>query len=93
MRVTRFRELVAEGHSPSVLERVPQSGRQAIYRVPKPRPAAARRSAPPACEVDAAVGLAGGVADLADRHPTVQLAVGVGAAREATPPTTRSMRW
>jgi putative transposase len=55
MRVTRSRELVAEGHSPSVVARVAQISRQAIYRVPKRRPAAARRSGPPACEVDAAI--------------------------------------
>ena len=37
MRVTRSRELVAEGHSPSVVARVAQISRQAIYRIPKPR--------------------------------------------------------
>jgi len=56
MRVTRSRELVAEGHSPSAVARVAQISRQAIYRVPKRRPAtAARRAGPPACEVDAAI--------------------------------------
>ena len=55
MRVTRSRELVAEGHSPSAVARVAQISRQAIYRVPKRRPATARRSGPPACEVDAAI--------------------------------------
>src|SRR5215207_11427224 len=55
MRVTRSRELVAEGHSPSAVARVAQISRQAIYRVPKTRPARAGRSAPPVCEVDAAI--------------------------------------
>ena len=55
MRVTRSRELVAEGHSPSVVARVAQISRQAIYRVPKKAPSAARRSAPPADEVEAAI--------------------------------------
>jgi putative transposase len=55
MRVTRSRELVAEGHSPSVVARVAQISRQAIYRVPKQSPAAARRSAPPADDVEAAI--------------------------------------
>ena len=55
MRVTRSRELVAEGHSPSAVARVAQISRQAIYRVPKTRLPAARRAAPPACEVDAAI--------------------------------------
>jgi putative transposase len=55
MRVTRSRELVAEGHSPSVVARVAQISRQAIYRVPKTRPTAARRSRPPADETEAAI--------------------------------------
>ena len=55
MRVTRSRELVAEGHSPSVVARVAQISRQAIYRVPKTRPSAATRSGPPADEVEAAI--------------------------------------
>ena len=55
MRVTRSRELVAEGHSPSVVARVAQISRQAIYRVPKPRPLAVRRSGPPADEIEAAI--------------------------------------
>jgi putative transposase len=55
MRVTRSRELVAEGHSPSVVARVAQISRQAIYRVPKTRPTAARRSRPPADDVEAAI--------------------------------------
>jgi putative transposase len=55
MRVTRSRELVAEGHSPSVVARVAQISRQAIYRTPKTRPPAARRSAPPADDVETAI--------------------------------------
>jgi putative transposase len=55
MRVTRSRELVAEGHSPSVVARVAQISRQAMYRVPKTRPPAARRSRPPADDVEAAI--------------------------------------
>jgi len=55
MRVTRSRELVAEGHSPSVVARVAQISRQAIYRVPKKAPAAARRAGPPADDVEAAI--------------------------------------
>ena len=55
MRVTRSRELVAEGHSPSVVARIAQISRQAIYRVPKKSPAAARRAAPPVDEVEAAI--------------------------------------
>jgi putative transposase len=55
MRVTRSRELVAEGHAPSVVARVAQISRQAIYRVPKTRPPAARRSAPPADDIEAAI--------------------------------------
>ena len=45
MRVTRSRELVAEGHSHSAVARVAQISRQAIYRVPKTRPTRAGRSA------------------------------------------------
>jgi len=54
-RVARSRELVAEGESPSVVARVAQISRQAIYRIPKTRPPAARRSAPPADDVEAAI--------------------------------------
>jgi len=55
VRVTRSRELVAEGHSPSVVARVAQISRQAIYRVPKKAPVPARRSAPPVDDVEAAI--------------------------------------
>ena len=54
-RVAQSRELVAEGDSPSVVARVAQISRQAIYRTPKTLPAAARRSAPPADDVEAAI--------------------------------------
>jgi putative transposase len=55
MRVTRSRELVAAGESPTVVARVAQISRQAIYRVPRKAPPAARRSAPPADDVEAAI--------------------------------------
>jgi len=54
MRVTRSRELVAEGHSPSVVARVAQISRQAIYRIPRTKPSAAKPG-PPADDVDAAI--------------------------------------
>jgi len=44
---------VAEGHSPSVVARVAQISRQAIYRVPRPRCAPQRR--PPLDLVEPAV--------------------------------------
>lgn len=53
MRVTRSRELVAEGHSPSVVARVAQISRQAIYRTPKPRRSPQRR--PVSCPIEAAI--------------------------------------
>src|SRR5829696_6916502 len=55
MRVTRSRELVAEGYRPSAVARVAQISRQAIYRVPQPQRAPASPSRPPACEVEAAI--------------------------------------
>lgn len=55
MRVTRSRELVAEGYRPSAVARVALISRQAIYRVPKPRRAPASSSRPPADEVEAAI--------------------------------------
>jgi putative transposase len=55
MRVTRSRELVAEGYRPSAVARVAQISRQAIYRIPKPRRAPASRHRPPACEVETAI--------------------------------------
>jgi len=53
VRVTRSRELVAEGHSPSVVARVSQISRQAIYRTPKPRRPAQRR--PASCPIERAI--------------------------------------
>ncbi len=53
MRVTRSRQLVAEGHSPSVVARVAQISRQSIYRVPRPRRPPQRR--PPVDAVERAV--------------------------------------
>jgi putative transposase len=43
LRVARSRDLVAEGHSPSVVARVARITRQALYRTPKPRAAPQRR--------------------------------------------------
>src|SRR5439155_5006857 len=45
--------LVAEGHSPSLVARVAQVSRQALYRTPTPRTAAQRR--PPLDPVEAAI--------------------------------------
>src|SRR5687767_4719589 len=55
MRVTRSRELVAEGYRPSVVARVAQISRQAIYRTPRPRRAPAGPARPPADPVEAAI--------------------------------------
>jgi putative transposase len=51
-RVTYARELVAEGHKPSVVARILKISRQAIYRVPTPRwaPAAAKQASADAVE-------------------------------------------
>jgi putative transposase len=64
MRVTRSRELVAEGYKPSAVARVAQISRQAIYRVPKPRRAAAAPGQRPADEVEAAI------VEVAMKNPT-----------------------
>src|SRR4051812_23527182 len=53
LRVARSRELVAEGHSPSVVARVARISRQALYRVPTPRRVPQRR--PPADPVEQAI--------------------------------------
>jgi putative transposase len=63
-RVAYARELVAEGHSPSVLARVLQISRQAIYRIPTRRPAAVSRSRAPVDDVEAAI------VELAKQNPT-----------------------
>jgi putative transposase len=62
MRVTRSRELVAEGFRPAAVARVAQISRQAIYRTPRPRRAPAAR--PPVDEVEAAI------VDVAEENPT-----------------------
>jgi putative transposase len=62
MRVTRSRELVAEGYRPSVVARVAQVTRQAIYRIPKRRSAPQRR--PPVDLVDVAI------VEVAKENPT-----------------------
>jgi putative transposase len=54
-RVARSRELVAEGHSPSVVARVAQITRQAIYRRPTKAPPAAAPARPPADDVERAI--------------------------------------
>ena len=54
-RVAYARELAAAGHRPAVVARVLQISRQAIYRIPTTRPAAAGRSRPPLDNVDAAI--------------------------------------
>ena|SRR5687767_6646624 len=55
MRVTRSRELVAAGDMPTVVARVAQISRQAIYRIPKTGPSSARRAGPPADDIHAAI--------------------------------------
>ena len=64
MRVTRSRELVAEGYRPSAVARVAQISRQAIYRVPRPRRRSGAAARPPADEVEAAI------VDVAMKNPT-----------------------
>jgi putative transposase len=55
-RVAYARELVAEGHRPSVVARMLKISRQAIYRIPKPRRAPASPARRPAAdEVEAAI--------------------------------------
>jgi putative transposase len=55
MRVTRSRELVAEGYRPSAVARVAQISRQAIYRTAKPRRAPSLSGRRPVEEVEAAI--------------------------------------
>ena len=65
MRVTRSRELVAEGFRPAAVARVAQISRQAIYRTPRPRRVPASPAArPPADQVEAAI------VDVAEQNPT-----------------------
>ena len=64
-RVARSRELVAKGYALAAVARVLQVTRQALYRTPKTKPAAAAaRSGPPADEVEAAI------VDVAEENPT-----------------------
>ena len=63
-RVAYALQLVAEGHSPSALARILQISRQAIYRIPTRPPTAARRSRPPADEVELAI------VEVAEQNPT-----------------------
>src|SRR5881409_758325 len=53
LRVARSRDLVAEGHAPSVVARVARISRQALYRTPKPRSEPQRR--PVTDRVEAAI--------------------------------------
>jgi putative transposase len=64
MRVTRSRELVAEGYRPSVVARVAQISRQAIYRTPRPRRAPVSPARPAADRVEAAI------VAVAEQNPT-----------------------
>ncbi len=63
-RVAYARELVAEGHSPSVLARVLQISRQAIYRIATRPPAAAVRSRVPVDDLERAI------VEVAEQNPT-----------------------
>jgi putative transposase len=64
VRVTRSRELVAEGFRPAAVARVAQISRQAIYRTPKPRRVPTPAARPPADQVEAAI------VDVAEANPT-----------------------
>jgi putative transposase len=55
MRVTRSRELVAEGYRPAAVARVAQISRQAIYGTPRSRRAPAAPARRPADPVEAAI--------------------------------------
>jgi putative transposase len=67
-RVARSREVVAEGHAPSVVARVAGISRQALYRVPRPKTVPQRR--PPADPVEAAI-VAEALANQTDGYPMV----------------------
>src|SRR4051794_23479198 len=64
MRVTRSRELVAEGYRPAAVARVAQVSRQAIYRTSKPRRAPASPGRARVDEVEAAI------VEVAEANPT-----------------------
>jgi putative transposase len=63
-RVAYARELVAAGHRPAVVARILRISRQAIYRIPRRRPAPASRARTPADEVEAAI------VEVAEANPT-----------------------
>ena len=63
-RVARSRELAAAGYMPTVVARVAQITRQAIYRTPSTPPKQARRQGPAADEVEHAI------IDVAEHNPT-----------------------
>src|SRR5215210_7082594 len=67
MRVTRSRELVAEGYRPSVVARVAQISRQAIYRAPRPRRSPAAPDRPPADRTDP---VEAAIVAVAEQNPT-----------------------
>lgn len=71
-RVARSRELVAEGHSPSLVARIALISRQPIYQLPKTVPAVARRSRPPADDVEAAISTSPSKIRLTVRHRPLQ---------------------
>jgi hypothetical protein len=88
MRVTRSRELVAEGYRPSAVARVAQISRQAINRTPKPRRALASPSRPSADEVEAAI------VDVAMKNPTDGYRLGLierAATERGIPPGTLTL--
>jgi putative transposase len=64
MRVTRSRELVAEGYRPAAVARVAEISRQAIYRTPRPRRSPASPQKPAVDQVERAI------VDVAEQNPT-----------------------
>jgi putative transposase len=64
VRVARSRVLVAEGYALACVARVAGISRQALYRTPRKAPSGQTRSAPPACEVEAAI------VEVAEENPT-----------------------
>ena len=63
-RVARSRELAAAGYMPTVVARVAQITRQAIYRTPSTPPKQTRRQGPAADEVEQTI------IDVAEQNPT-----------------------
>jgi putative transposase len=80
-RVARSRDLVAEGHSPSVVARVAQISRQALYRVPRPRSVPQRR--PPNDPVEQAI-IAEALANQTDGYRMVCPSSAGGSASRST---------